>query len=156
KQRPEGEPQMKLKIKSGLQPVYPKGELKTALAELRTTGRIGMTEADHFSILFIPNSPRRWTKHEVLNRLAWLDKQRGKLIASGASLAENDRKVVKYTKELFRRENQKNQAKEQLERNAKRRRKRQMAKRKKTKALVDQWFVERKKFKRKPALSQET
>ena len=125
------------------------GELLDELKNIRPHGRIGMLERDHWNVNFLRYSPRLWTKRELKNRITWLQGQRGKLIAKGESLKDNDRKIAKYTRELFRRESVKNQLKERDERNAKRRRKREAAKRKRIKMLTDQWLAEKKAI-RKP------
>jgi hypothetical protein len=106
-------------------------------------GRIGMLDSDHYGTEFRPNPMNKWTKRELRNRIAWLQKQRGQLIAKRESLVENSRKLSKYTRELFKRESAKNQASEREEYNAKRRRRRATAKRKIRKALEDKWIEER-------------
>lgn len=115
-------------------------------------GRLGMRDSDHYGMEFQPIPLGEWTKRELRNRIAWLQKQRGQLIAKGETIVENNRKLAKYTRELFQRESEGNQAKEREEHNAKRRRKRAMAKRKRMKVLADRWMEER-KAKRKLAKS---
>ena len=133
-----------MKEKTGPQPVQASGEFLDELKRLRRHGRMGMLERDHWNVNFLRYSPRLWTKRELKNRIAWLQLQRGKLIAKGESLKDNDRKIAKYTRELFRRESVRNQAKERDERNGKRRRKRVAVKRKRIKMLTDQWLTESK------------
>jgi hypothetical protein len=86
-------------------------------------GRMGMRDRDHYGMEFQPIPLSEWTKRELRNRIAWLQKQRGQLIAKGESLVENNRELAKYMHELFRRESTESQAKEREEHNAKRRRK---------------------------------
>ena len=120
------------------------GELLTELEQMRKTGRIGMTDADHFGMVFVRTPPRQWSKKELRNRIAWLRGERGKILGgqlplNGATarhfqskseaLSVTDRKLAKYKRELFRRESARNQTAERIEFNAKRRRKRAMAKR---------------------------
>lgn len=107
-------------------------------------GRIGMRDSDHYGMEFQPIPLSEWTKRELRNRIAWLQQQRGQLIAKGESLVKNNRKLSKYTRELFKRESAQNHAKDREEYNAKRRRKRATAKRKQMKALEDKWIEERK------------
>ena len=107
-------------------------------------GRMGMRDSDHYGMEFQPIPLSEWSKRELKNRIAWLQKQRGQLIAKKENLVENNRKLAKYTDELFRRESTASHAKEREEHNAKRRRKRATAKRKQMKALADKWVEERK------------
>ena len=107
-------------------------------------GRMGMRDSDHYGMEFRPIPLTEWTKRELRNRIGWLQKQRGQLIAKGQNLIENNRKLAKYTRELFRRESADSQTKEREEHNAKRRRKRATVKRKRMKALEDKWMDERK------------
>jgi hypothetical protein len=122
---------------------------RKTMDELRAQcGRIGMRDSDHYGMEFQPIALSEWTKRELRNRIAWLQKQRGLLIAKGETLVENNRKLAKYTRELFQRESEGNQAKEREEYNAKRRRKRATVKRKRMKALADKWMDERKAFRK--------
>lgn len=107
-------------------------------------GRMGMRDSDHYGMEFRPIPLTEWTKRELRNRIGWLQKQRGQLIAKGQNLIENNRKLAKYTRELFRRESADSQTKEREEHNAKHRRKRAAIKRKRMKALEDKWIHERK------------
>lgn len=107
-------------------------------------GRMGMRDSDHYGMEFRPIPLTEWTKRELRNRIGWLQKQRGQLIAKGQNLIENNRKLAKYTRELFKREGAESQTKEREEHNAKRRRKRATVKRKRMKALEDKWMDERK------------
>ena len=107
-------------------------------------GRMGMRDSDHYGMEFRPIPLTEWTKRELRNRIGWVQKQRGQLIAKGQNLIENNRKLAKYTRELFRRESADSQTKEREEHNAKRRRKRATVKRKRMKALEDKWMDERK------------
>jgi len=115
-------------------------------------GRMGMRDSDHYGMEFQPIPLSEWSKRELKNRIAWLQKQRGQLIVKRENLIENNRKLAKYTHELFRRESTESQAKEREEHNAKRRRKRAAVKRKRMKVLADRWMGER-KAKRKLAKS---
>jgi hypothetical protein len=118
---------------------------RKTMDELRAQcGRMGMRDSDHYGMEFQPIGLGEWTKRELWNRIAWLQKQRGQLIAKGETLVENNRKLAKYTRELFQRESERNQAKEREEYNAKRRRKRATVKRKRMNALADKWMDERK------------
>jgi len=129
---------------------YPSGlkewaELEKMRREIRAfAGRFGMLERDFDK--FVPHPPRRWTKRELKNRIAWLREQRGQLLGSDKTeeIAGNGSKLAMYTRELFRRESAKNQQKERDEYNAMRRWKRAVAKQKRRKALVDKWLKERK------------
>lgn len=103
---------------------------RKTMDELRAQcGRIGMRDSDHYGMEFQPIPLTEWTKPELRNRIACLQKQRGQLIAKRESLVENNRKLAKYTRELFRRESTESQANERDGHNAKRRRKRVTAKR---------------------------
>jgi len=118
---------------------------RKTMDELRAQcGRMGMRDSDHYGMEFQPIGLGEWTKRELWNRIAWLQKQRGQLIAKGETLVENNRKLAKYTRELFQRESERNQAKEREEYNDKRRRKRETVKRKRMNALADKWMDERK------------
>src|SRR5688500_2759821 len=134
---------------------------RKTMDELRAQcGRMGMRDSDHYGMEFQPIGLGEWTKRELWNRIAWLQKQRGQLIAKGETLVENNRKLAKYTRELFqrererkqaketgerkKRESKRNQAKEREEYNDKRRRKRETVKRKRMNALADKWMDERK------------
>lgn len=134
------------------------GELLTELERMRKTGRLGMTDADHFGTVFVRTPPRQWSKKELRNRIAWLRGERGKILGgqltfNGATarhfeskseaLRVTDKKLAKYKRELFRRESARNQKAERVEFNAKRRRKRAVAKRKLQKTLVDVWIARR-------------
>jgi hypothetical protein len=118
---------------------------RKTMADVRDQcGRMGMRDSDHYGMEFQPIPLSEWSKRELKNRIAWLQKQRGQLIAKKENLVENNRKLAKYTDELFRRESTASHAKEREEHNAKRRRKRATAKRKQMKALADKWVEERK------------
>ena len=132
------------------------GELLTTLQEWRKRRRLGMTDADHFGVVFIRTPARQWSKKELRNRIAWLRSERGKILggeltvngvtakrfaSKSEALSATDRKIAKYKKELFRRESARNQKAERLVFNAKRRYKRAMATRKTKKLLVDKWFA---------------
>lgn len=112
-------------------------------------GRSGMLERDDFCAPndWTPHSPSYWTIKELKNRLKWLKKQRGTLLGKPKKvkeLAENTRKIRKYTWELFRRYGAKRLARELKEKNRLRRYWRAMDKRKAQKALTDKWFEARK------------
>jgi hypothetical protein len=67
-------------------------------------GRMDMRDSDHYGMEFQPIPLSEWSKRELKNRIAWLQKQRGQLIAKKEKLIENNRKLAKYTHELFIRE----------------------------------------------------
>jgi len=134
------------------------GEFLEELERMRKTGRMGMTDADHFGVVFVRTPPRHWSKKELRNRIAWLRGQRGKILggeltfnrvsaqpftSKSHALAETDKKLAKYTRELFRRESARNQKAAMIEFNAKRRRKRAAARVKRNKLMVDKWFAAR-------------
>lgn len=112
-------------------------------------GRSGMLERDDFCTdeNWAPYRPSYWTIKELKNRLKWLKKQRGTLLGKPEKvkeLAENTRKIRKYTGELFKRYGAKRLARELKEKNRLRRYWRAMDKRKARKVLTDKWFEARK------------
>ncbi|CUS32245.1 hypothetical protein COMA1_10527 [Candidatus Nitrospira nitrosa] len=112
-------------------------------------GRSGMLERDDFCAPnnWTPYRPSYWTIKELKNRLKWLKDQRGTLLGKPEKvkeLAENTRKIRKYTLELFRRYGAKRLARELKEKNRLRRYWRAMDKRKARKVLTDKWFEARK------------
>jgi hypothetical protein len=120
------------------------GKSKQERQEIEKYGRIGMLQRDFDK--FIPHPARKWSKRELKNRIAWLKKERGRLLGrpeKAADLEKTKQKLARYTRELFRRESARNQKKERDEHNAKRRRARAAAKKKRLKALTDAWIEKR-------------
>lgn len=108
----------------------------------KAMGRGGMRAGDYLDETFIPYPVERWTLKELKNRIAWLKRQRGRLLGKPGqegALAQNHAKLSRYTTELFKRYSVEGQKKTRDEFNRLRRSRRKIAKQRKIAALMRTW-----------------
>lgn len=102
-------------------------------------GRGGMRAGDCFAATFVMYPVYLWTLKELKNRIAWLKRERGRLLGKPnrkGELAKNAAKLQKYTHELFKRYSPEGITKTRDEHNRLRRSRRKIAKQRKIAALM--------------------